>query len=261
VRAKLLFLNWLPVPTAVRELPRVGKLYERQYDLGIYLIDSNHLAHRLQATSKFPSEVMMRPLGITLAILALLVVSSPATASPIFPNVLSTNTTGFADSIFTGVPDDIVQGLSTNYLIYDLGTLRINNITGVDINVYEYDVFTSEFAFVDILISSDGVTFTSIKPTQTNLVRITGDGAHAGGNFAKSYDIGPSGLTNIRYIKLQGLGNNGSPCCLRQGFDLDAIGIHSATPADVPEPSTLYLVGTSLSLALAGWRLTSKVRR
>jgi hypothetical protein len=184
-------------------------------------------------------------LGVIALSVVFLAPAGSVSAAPLFPATLSENTTGFADAIFTGAPDDMVEGLSTNYVTYDFGLFRVNNRAGVDINVYEFDTFTAEFGFMNVLVSANGVNFVSIKSTETTLVNITGDGAHGLNTFGRSYDLTPSGITDVRYVRVQGTGTNNTPCCLRVGFDLDAIGAHDviAAPTAIPEPSTLALFG------------------
>jgi hypothetical protein len=185
-------------------------------------------------------------------------VIDPSEAVPMFPTTLSENTTGFPDALFTGAPDDQVEGVGLNHVIYDFGVYRVLDRPGVDINVYEFDTFGAEFDVIDVLVSVDGVSFTSIKATETALVRIQGDGAHGSDTFGRSYDLAGSGLTMVRFVKLQGTGTNGTPCCLRVGFDLDAIGAHAAMVigcaeaiAEVQEQVIQPLANDRFILALA----------
>ncbi|MFN0185861.1 MAG: PEP-CTERM sorting domain-containing protein [Aquabacterium sp.] len=164
-----------------------------------------------------------------------------------FPAVLSGNTTGFADSIFLGAPDDTYIGLGIDEVTYDFGPNVVVNRSGlVDINVYEVDFGASEFHLMNILVSQDGSTWTSIKGSQSALVRMTGDSTHGNNNFGKSYDLGA--LAWVRYVRIDGTGSG------RAGgsndFDLDAIGAHEVRLA-VPEPGTYALMLAGLA-AVAG---------
>ena len=178
--------------------------------------------------------------------LALATVSTGALAGA-FPTALSGNTTGFADSIFLGAPDDVYIGLGADEVTYDFGLNHVVNRAGglVDLNVYEVDTGSPEFHLMDILVSQDGITFTSIKTSQSALERITGDSVHGNDSFGKSYDLGS--FDWVRYVKIDGIGSG------RAGgsndFDLDAIGAHEVTP--IPEPSTWAMMLGGL-LALAG---------
>ena len=69
-------------------------------------------------------------LGVIAFSVVFLAPASSVSAAPLFPAMLSENTTGFSDAIFTGAPDDIVEGLSTNYVTYDFGLFRVNNRAG-----------------------------------------------------------------------------------------------------------------------------------
>lgn len=177
--------------------------------------------------------------------LALVTASTGALAGA-FPTVLSGNTTSQADSIFLGAPDDVFVGLGADEVTYDFGLNHVVNRAGlVDLNVYEVDWGGVEFGLMDILVSQDGIAFTSIKTSQVALERITGDSAHGNDSFGKSYDLGS--FDWVRYVKIDGIGTG------RAGgtndFDLDAIGAHEVTP--IPEPSTWAMMLGGL-LALAG---------
>ena len=152
--------------------------------------------------------------------LALATVSTGALAGA-FPTALSGNTTGFADSIFLGAPDDVFVGLGADEVTYDFGLNHVVNRAGlVDLNVYEVDFGAVEFGLMDILVSQDGITFESIKPSQVALERITGDSVHSNDSFGKSYDLGS--FDWVRYVKIDGIGSGRAGST--NDFDLDAIG-------------------------------------
>ena len=115
----------------------------------------------------------------------------------------------------------------------------------VDLNVYEVDFGAVEFGSMNILVSQDGITFESIKPSQVALERITGDSVHSSDSFGKSYDLGS--FDWVRYVKIDGTGTGRAGGT--NGFDLDAIGAHEVTA--IPEPSTWAMMLGGL-LALAG---------
>ena len=168
--------------------------------------------------------------------------TTSALADPIglFPSVLSANTTGQSDSKCVGKPDDdyIHNMPDGSYVIYDFGSYTVNNGTGQDFNVYEFDQNYIEFNKIDVLVSSDGINFYSVKSSEGNWVNIEGDETHSNSSFAKSYDL-PSGLSSARYIKILSIG---AP---PWSFDLDAIG--AINYSSTPEPATLFLFTTGLA--------------
>lgn len=183
--------------------------------------------------------------------LALAALVSPATARN-FPTTLSENLTGMPDSRFLGAPNNVYGGLGREQLTYDFGPeVIVNRLGAVDFNVYEYVGGTPEFQSIDVLASRDGITFTSVKSSETgSVVNIAGDGVHGASNtFARSYDLGA--FSWARYIRIDGLwdadpgGGN--------GFDLDAIGAHEVTA--IPEAASVAmmlggLVGVGLAVRL-----------
>jgi hypothetical protein len=174
--------------------------------------------------------------------LGLTAVASAAQAG-FFPTTLSDNTTGLPASTFIGAPDDTFAGLGADQLTYDFGTSTVVNRVGlVDLNVYEVDFGAVEFGLMDILVSNDGVTFTSIKGSEVALVRTTGDSVHSSNSFGRSYDLGA--FATIRYVRIDGKGSGRAGGT--NGFDLDAIGAHEVTP--VPEPATTALMLAGLGV-------------
>jgi hypothetical protein len=120
---------------------------------------------------------------------------------------------------------------------FDFGLNRVVNRPGlVDLNVYEVDFGAVEFGLMSILVSQDGLAYTSIKASEAPLVRTSGDSVHSNGSFGKSYDLGA--LPWIRYVRIDGRGTGGAGTT--NGFDLDAIGAHEVTL--VPEPGTWALM-------------------
>ncbi len=148
-----------------------------------------------------------------------------------FAALLSDNTTGFADSNFIGVPDDTFVGIGGQTVEFDFSNLPIVDGPGPDFSVYEVDFGNAEFSSVDILVSSDGVNYLSLRFFASPAVPIAGDTAHGSASFARSYDLSIVGLSTARYIRIVGDGDG--PAGTTTGFDLDAVGaIHLAASAD-----------------------------
>jgi hypothetical protein len=65
-------------------------------------------------------------------------------------------------------------------------------------------------------------------------VRVTGDEAHSLGPYAASYDLAGTGLGSVRFVRVDGIGNE-QIIFGNHGFDLDAIGaVHLAPAEDAP---------------------------
>jgi hypothetical protein len=206
-------------------------------------------AHGVLAFISRAKEIVVNKTLIGTCIAAMMMVGAArATAAPMFPGVLSGNTTPAADAVFTGAPDDLYLGLGgTGVVTYDFGpSLRVVNRSGaVDINVYEVDFGAVEFALMGISVSMDGVAFTSIKASEASLVRIAGDSVHGNNSFGRSYDLGA--FSAVRYVRITGLGGGASGG--NAGFDLDAIGAHEVrrVQQQVPEPASSALVLAGLA--------------
>ncbi len=141
-----------------------------------------------------------------------------------FPWTLFENTTGAGDQTFTGPPDDQYAGIGGQVVTYDLVDALAADAAGPDFNVYEVDQGGPEFhSLDDVAVSADGVDFYSIIDSEGPVVRIPGDEMNADDAFARSYDIGSSGLSVVRYIRLDGVGDGAGGGSA--GFDLDAIGV------------------------------------
>lgn len=166
-----------------------------------------------------------------------------------FPTILSENTTGEPDSRYVGAPDDNYWGIGGQILTFDFASFRVTNGTGQDFNVYEVDFGSVEFNLIDVLISTDGSAFTSVKASEQPVVRLEGDSIHGNDDYARSYDLG--GFSEVRYVRIDGNGTGSAG--FQVGFDPDAIGAINfrdtapipPTPA-VPEPSTMLLLGSGL---------------
>ncbi|HRX84893.1 MAG TPA: hypothetical protein P5572_07740 [Phycisphaerae bacterium] len=138
---------------------------------------------------------------------------------------LTTNGTPAADHWLTGPPDDVGVGLGGQAVAYDFGATRIVDGPGGDFNVYEdlQERFSRmEFDLIDVLVSADGNSFVSVKSTESPHVAIPGDEGHPGEAFARSYDLAGSGLATIRFVRIEGIGDDPSDWDI--GFELDAIG-------------------------------------
>ncbi len=145
-------------------------------------------------------------------------------------------------------PDDQSIGLGDGRFIYHLRSLLMVDGDGPDLTVYEADFGAVEFGLVDVLVSLDGLSYVSISGTMTTGVRIAGDSSHGSASHRKSFDLAGSGLSEVRFIKLQGLADGAAGGT--HGFDLDAIGIINGV---VPAPGSV--------LALAGLAAMRRRRR
>lgn len=180
-------------------------------------------------------------------ILAVGAVAAASVQAQMYPTTLLDNTTGAADALFLGPPDDDFLGLGSAQVTYDFGASLVVNRPGlVDINVYEVDWGSPEFDHMDILVSSDGVVFTSVKASEQALVGMAGDAAHGSSSYGRSYDLGA--FATVRYVRIDGLGT--SPPGSTSGFDLDAIGAHEVVAVPEPAAGALLLAGL---LTLGAW--------
>jgi len=177
-------------------------------------------------------------------------------ATGLYATVLAGNTTGQSDDLFTGAPDDSYLGIGSQSITYDLEGYRLVDGTGADFNIYEVDSGNVEFSIVDVLVSSDNLTFTSVKASEASVFNLAGDERHSNSAFARSYDLG--GFTDIRYVRVQGL--SGGAAGNDRGFDLDAMGgINFTAPPAVPEPGIwAMMIG---GFGAAGSSLRRKKRR
>ena len=147
-----------------------------------------------------------------------------------FPAVLSENTTGFSDICFLGPPDGVYRGIGGQVVTYAMRDGAIVDESGPDLNVYECDRGRVEFGEIDVLVSCDGVHFVSIAASESPVVRIPGDETHGNDAFARSYDLGPSGLDHAFFVRIDGAGED-VPGPIT-GFDLDGIGVIHMTGLD-----------------------------
>jgi uncharacterized protein (TIGR03382 family) len=156
----------------------------------------------------------------------------------VFGSVIAdTNITAVPMATFLGAPDDDYAGLGNQYLTYDFAANLIIDGPGPDINIYEVDNGIIEFNLVDVLVSMDGIAFFSISSTIGDAIDLIGDDAHGSASFRRSFDLGPSGLTTVRYLKIQGTGNGAAGG--QNDFDLDAV----AAINFIPSPGALALMG------------------
>lgn len=156
-----------------------------------------------------------------------------------FPDRLSAAPPTVGDpEVVLFAPDDDSVGLGDNRFIYSLRGEWMVNGAGADLTVYEADFGAVEFNLLDVLVSLDGLDWVSITGTMTTGVRVTGDTRHGSASHRKSFDLEGSGLEEVRFIKLQGLGTGSASGT--NGFDLDAIAIVNGR---VPGPATLAMLG------------------
>ena len=110
----------------------------------------------------------MYRIGVLLASLTVFFgASSNAIAGMIYADTLSENTTGAADSIFLGPPDLTSFALGNAEVTYDFSGPSVLNGNGADFHVYEGAAGTPEFETIDVLVSVDGFTFTSVKASES----------------------------------------------------------------------------------------------
>ena len=98
-----------------------------------------------------------------------------------FPDLLLDNSTGAADSIFLGPPDNTFFGLGGQIVTWELDCGFVVDGAGPDFTIYEYAPGGPEFHQVeDVLVSLDGVNFFSVKSTEDygNIQLTLGPGTH-----------------------------------------------------------------------------------
>lgn len=135
-----------------------------------------------------------------------------------FPTRLLDNTTGAADSVYVGPPDDVAAFVATGETVtFDFHCGMIADGPGADFTVYEKDTVPVSFNEITVLVSIDGVDFVSVKSSETTAVDIPGDEAHGISLRARSYDLIVSGMPHARYVRIVGTPGAGA-------FPLDAIG-------------------------------------
>ena len=117
-----------------------------------------------------------------------------------------------------------------------LPSILATNGAGADFTVYELDFGGPEFGRIRVEVSDDGDRYHVL--TAGAGVRITGDEAHGGGNFFRSYDLDEAGLSQARFIRITG---TSAPSEGKfAGFDLDAIGIINPGPEAIRFVSSLW---------------------
>lgn len=155
---------------------------------------------------------------------------TPPASGP-FPGHISRNESNGLDRIFLGPPDDITFGVANGLVVFDFGARRVLDGPGPDFNVYEADTADIEFQKIRVSVSADGAEFLSVTESEAPMVRLPGDEAHDSDDFGRSYDLAVTGLSRVRFIRVEGLPATGAPY-QSLGFDLDAIGaIHISEPA------------------------------
>lgn len=167
-----------------------------------------------------------------------------------YPSVLSSNTTGYADSFFLGAPEDSFIGIGGQEIVYDFGNVRVVNGSGNDFNVYEVDWGVVEFEEAAISASLNGIDWYMVI-NQAAAINLEGDEAHGDASFRQSFGL-PVELMEARYIKIDGFGTGNAGGTY--DFDPDAIGavnfrdteLPPEPPVGTPEPATMLLLGLGL---------------
>jgi hypothetical protein len=149
-----------------------------------------------------------------------------------FPVMLSQNTTGQDADVVLGPPDDRWYEFSTGIVEFDFGDARIVDREGADFNVYEFESGVPEFDLISVLVSEDGRRFVEVGAPVSAAVRLPGDGEQGRDTtrYVRSYDLAGSGLSRIRYVRLEVLGDGYRHDGI--GFELDAIGAIHLAPAE-----------------------------
>lgn len=157
----------------------------------------------------------------------------------VFGSVISATNVGAALDLtrFLGAPDDVYYGLGNQFVTFDFGLISIIDGPGADINIYEVDNGIVEFNLVNILVSDDGITFVSINSTIGPAVDLIGDEVHGNASFRRGFDLAGSGLSSVRFLRVQGTGSGAAGG--NNGFDLDAV----AAVNFIPTPGAIALVG------------------
>ncbi|MEQ9617373.1 MAG: FG-GAP-like repeat-containing protein [Phycisphaerales bacterium] len=155
---------------------------------------------------------------------------TPNVAGGGFPTALFENTVGAPDSTYIGAPDDVIIGIGNGRVTYRLEGFRLIDGPGADLNVYELDSGMAEFDVIDVLVSADGMNFINIDSTIGTAVAISGDENHNDPALRQSFDLAGSGLSEARFIRIQGTDVN--PPGGSNGFDLDAIGLVNTRALD-----------------------------
>ncbi len=154
-----------------------------------------------------------------------------------FTSLLASNSTTSPDSTFVGPPDDVYYGLGGQQVTYRFTCGFVVDGPGPDFNVYEIDSGSAEFSLIDVLVSANGIDFVSVRASIGAKVDIDGDEAHGNAAFARAFDLLGSGLSVVRYIRIDGDGSGASGS--NTGFDLDAIGVINRLGLDCDADGTL----------------------
>lgn len=188
---------------------------------------------------------MHRAVGVALASLAFFAAPASADIVGFFPDILITAPETVNDPLVVlGAPDDRSVGIGDAMFVYSLGAYRLIDGPGPDLNVYEADFGAIEFHLMDVLVSNDNQNWVSIGSTMGSAVALEGDEQHGSAAHRKSFDLAGSGLSEAKYIRIQGLGTGAASGT--SGFDLDAIGLVNWR---VPAPSALALLAGPLMVA------------
>ena len=146
------------------------------------------------------------------------------TDAPLQPETLADNPAGFSEVDIIGDADGIAATIGDAAATYDFDPARVIDGTGADLRLHAISSGGDPFADVDVLVSADGVSFISVKGTET------AGTPDAEGLVSATYDIGASGLSTVRFVRIQGTSTSLPG---EGGFRLDSLEAINVIPSGV----------------------------